>query len=442
MKNKSLYLAVAAVILAIVANIQLQKSSVEQSEQPWAVSHIAEQYVKLTLALGEHEAGYIDAYYGPEQWVTESKSNELALSEIIKQAKQLNHHLGFHQSDASKLEEIEQLRLSYLNAQLNALIARAKMNNGEVQYSFDEESQQLFNTQAPKNDWSVFDSALNDLDVLLPGEGSLIERVELFRSQFVIPEDKLKLVFDVAIKECRDRTKKYISLLDNENFTLEFVKDKPWSGYNWYKGNAFSLIQVNTELPISISRAIDLGCHEGYPGHHTYNGLLEDKLFQQRGWVEYSVYPLFSPQSLIAEGSANYGIKMAFPDEQKLEFERDVLFPLAGLDQSKAADFAKVSKLTSQLSYAGNEVARLYLNNKIDKDKAAQLLQQYALMSPGKSKQRVRFMDTYGSYVINYNWGKDLVKNWVEAGEDKTEKGRWMRFYKLLSTPRLPSTLN
>ena len=223
---------------------------------------------------------------------------------------------------------------------------------------------------------------------------------------------------------------------------MEFVTDKPWSGYNWYKGNAFSLIQVNTELPIDISRAVDLGCHEGYPGHHTYNGLLEANLVKKRGWLEFSVYPLFSPQSLIAEGSANYGIEMAFPGDEKLKFEKESLFPLAGLSPELASQYAKFSELMSKLNYAGNEVARLYMNKAINVEEAQAMLQKYSLMSDKKAKQRVRFIDTYGAYVINYNWGKDLVKNWVESGEDKTMLGRWKRFTQLLSSPRLPSTLN
>ena len=35
---------------------------------------------------------------------------------------------------------------------------------------------------------------------------------------------------------------------------------------------------MNTDLPIYIDRAIDLACHEGYPGHHVYNVLLEKNL--------------------------------------------------------------------------------------------------------------------------------------------------------------------
>ena len=112
--------------------------------------------------------------------------------------------------------------------------------------------------------------------------------------------------------------------LPPEHFTVEYVTNKSWSGYNWYQGGFRSLIQVNTDLPIYIDRAVDLACHEGYPGHHVYNALLEQHLVKARGWLEFSVYPLFSPQSLIAEGTANYGIEVAFPGRDRIAFEQEV----------------------------------------------------------------------------------------------------------------------
>ena len=140
--------------------------------------------------------------------------------------------------------------------------------------------------------------------------------------------------------------------------TVEYVSDKSWSGYNGYLGDSRSLIQVNTDLSIYVDRAIELACHGGYPGHHVYNALREKHLFRQRGWVEFSVYPLFSPRSLIAEGTANFGIEVAFPGDERLELERQVLFPIAGLDPDRAAEFAKVQETVKKLGYAGNEAAR------------------------------------------------------------------------------------
>ncbi len=423
------------IVLFIMLNSGLKANTI--------VNEAALQYVRLVLALGEHDEGYVDAYYGPQDLAEKAKSSKMSLKNIVIASKMIQDVIAEQTSNPENdWNELEELRLSYLKTQLSAVSSRALMLIGNVKYDFDQQSKALYDTLPPSKKLADFQPTLDKLNQLLPGDKPLIEKVTAFRQQFIIPKEKLSVVFDAAIKECRERTKKYIDLPENEDFTLEYVTDKPWSGYNWYKGKSFSLIQVNTELPIEISRAIDLGCHEGYPGHHTYNGLLEKNLYRALGWIEYSVYPLFSPQSLIAEGSANYGIEMAFPGNEKLQFEKKVLYPLAGISPKIANLYIQVNELTQQLTYAGNEVARQYLNQKIDAEKAQALLQKYALMNPEKAKQRVRFIDTYGAYVINYNWGKDLVKQWVESGSGKTQAERWKRFSQLLSSPRLPSTLN
>jgi hypothetical protein len=164
---------------------------------------------------------------------------------------------------------------------------------------------------------------------------------------------------------------------------------------------------------------------------------------RDRGWVEFSVYALFSPQSLIAEGTANYGIDVAFPGDERLAFERDVLFPLAGLDGSRAAAYAKIRALVDRLSYAGNEAARKYLNGQMTRTQTVEWLTRYAMMPAASAEQRTRFFDTYRSYVINYNLGKDLVKQYVESrgGVASQPDRRWQEFVRLLASPRLPSGL-
>src|SRR5438034_11024034 len=264
---------------------------------------------------------------------------------------------------------MERLRLAYLTNQLSAFEARVRILKGE-RLKFDEESQALYDAVAPRFLETHFQEILAKLESKLPGEGTLLQRYENWRRAFVIPKDKLDTVFQLAIKACRERTLAHIKLPPNENFTVEYVTNKPWGGYNWYKGNYRSVIQVNTDLPVYIDRAIDLAAHEGYPGHHVYNALLEKNLVRDRGWMEFTIYPLFSPQSLIAEGTANYGIDVAFPGSERIVFEREVLYPEAGLDASQAATYARIRVLVDQLAYAGNEAARKYLNGEIDRRRA------------------------------------------------------------------------
>ena len=129
---------------------------------------------------------------------------------------------------------------------------------------------------------------------------SLSQRYDDWHNGFIVPKEKLDTVFQCAIKECRVRTLAHLSLPPNESFTVEYVTHKPWGGYNWYKGNYQSVIQINTDLPVYIERAVDLAAHEGYPGHHVYNTLLEKNLTRGRGWVEFSCLPLYAPQALVS----------------------------------------------------------------------------------------------------------------------------------------------
>jgi hypothetical protein len=259
----------------------------------------------------------------------------------------------------------------------------------------------------------------------------------------VIPKDKLDTVFQLAIKACRERTLAHIKLPPSENFSVEYVTNKPWGGYNWYKGNYRSVIQLNTDLPVYIDRPIDLAAHEGYPGHHVYNALLEKNLVRDRGWVEFSVYPLFSPQSLIAEGTANFGKEVVFTKPERLKFEKEVLWPAAGIDPSRAEEFYEVQDLVKQLNYATNEAARRYVNGEIDANAAATWLQKYALMDEKRAKQSARFIEKYRSYVINYNLGEDMVRSYIDkhGGTEQQLEKRWQEFGQLLASPRLPGDI-
>jgi hypothetical protein len=404
------------------------------------LNQLAETYVKLVLAVGQHDTDYVDAFYGPAEWLAEAKAQQKSLESIKNEA--LQAKLEIELPDSSAEEELVQLRCRYLTTQLSALITRVEMLCGK-KLSFDEEAKALYDAIPPTFDEAYFQKLVADLDTLVPGNGSIPERVEQYRRRFTIPNDTLDAVFQAAIHECRERTKKHIHLPENEQFRLEYVHDKSWSGYNWYKGNNESFIQINTDLPIFLERAIDLAAHEGYPGHHVYNCLLETEFARSRGWVEFTAYALFSPQSLIAEGTANFGIDVAFPGNERLEFEREVLFPIARFDKAEAENYSAVQAIAAKLSYAGNEAARRYLNGTCSRDDAAQWLVQYALMSPERAQQRTRFFDQYRSYVINYNLGQDLVKRYIDnrGGIAEHPEKRWTEFIKLISSPRLPSGL-
>jgi len=405
------------------------------------LNKLAESYTRLVLAVGQHDQDYVDAYYGPPLWKELAEHEKLPLETIKRKASGVLAEL--RTVSATRMDEMSRYRHEYIVKQLQALLTRANMLAG-TKLTFDEESRSLYDAVAPTNTEGHFQETLRELNDLLPGTGSVAERYEKYKKDFVIPKEKLDKVFMAATVESRKRTKEHIALPPTESFTVEYVTGKSWSGYNWYKGGTTSLIQINTDLPIFIDRAVDLSSHEGYPGHHVYNSLLEQRLVIERKWVEFSVYALYSPQSLIAEGTANYGIDMAFPQNERVKFEQEVLFPAAGLDPSKAEQYYRVHAVFQKLSYAGNEAARRYLNGEITREDAARWLTEYALMERERAQQRTRFFDAYRSYVINYNLGKDLVRKYIESrpGARTSHEKRWKEFEQILSSPRVPSGLH
>jgi hypothetical protein len=398
---------------------------------------IAEAYVHLSLEIGEREPGYIDAYYGPDEWAQQAKRAPRALPELRSAAEVLLQRLA--KVDDAQLAPLEVRRKHLLAAQLTAAITRIAMKSGEA-LDFDREAEGLYALRPQLKPLADYDAVLQRLETEFPGEGPLWQRIDDFASKTAIPAGKLQAVMHASIDECKRRTVQHIALPEGEKFSLELVTGQPWSGYNWYKGNATSVIQINTDLPVLMSRAVDLGCHEGYPGHHALNMLLEQKLSKARGWIEFTVYPLYSPMSLIAEGSANYGIELAFPGAEKQAFEHEVLYPLAGLDPTLATRDAQLQQARGELAGARLTIARDYLDKRIDRAEAIRLVQKYQLMSPQRAEQSLAFTDRYRSYVINYGLGLDLVREYVEATGRTTEQ-RWAAMERILSEPTLPADL-
>jgi hypothetical protein len=406
------------------------------------LNKMARDYVTLGLTIGQYDADFVDAYYGPDSLKPKQPvEKDFPRDSLLASVNSLMNDLKVV-GDGAEVDS-NQMRAKWMYNQLLAFGRRIRIYSEEYR-SFDEESRELFGVTAPEYDEEHYKASLDLLDSLLPGKGRVNDRFQKLANKFVIPKDKLDAVMKAAIAEARKRTQAHYKLPAKENFTLEYVTDKPWSGYNWYKGNYTSNVQINTDTKIFIDRAIDVGSHESYPGHHVYNMMLEKNLYHDRGYVEVSLYPLFSPQSLIAEGSANYGIEVAFPGSQKVQFAKNVLLPLAGLDTAGIDLYFRALAIKGQLNYARNEAARGLINETMSQGKALTWLKKYCLMNDETAEKSIKFIKKYRSYVINYNYGQDLVKGYVErnGGMAKAPQKRWELFGKLLSEEVNPAELS
>uniref|UniRef100_A0A0N4ZZC3 DUF885 domain-containing protein n=1 Tax=Parastrongyloides trichosuri TaxID=131310 RepID=A0A0N4ZZC3_PARTI len=328
----------AALMGAVVV---LAACAAAQKPDADSLDAVAHDYVALTLEIGEREPGYVDAYYGPAEWAEAAKANPRALPQLAEGAASLSQRLDALPERG--LDAQSRQRRAYLTAHVAAASARLRMLQGE-KMGFADEAEALFGVRPelrPLSSYdpvlaridalvpgrpelrplSSYDPVLARIDALVPGEGPLAERVAAFRARYVIPKNRLDTVMRAAIAECKARTEQHMTLpperpspwssLIQVNTDLPIYIDRAvdlgchegYPGHHVYNA-LLDLIQVNTDLPIYIDRAVDLGCHEGYPGHHVYNALLEQTFVKDKGWIEMSVYPLFSPMSFIAEGSA------------------------------------------------------------------------------------------------------------------------------------------
>ena len=431
-----LKISCSLLILVMISACTSEKQELNEEE---TLHRIGTNYVKLGLTIGQYDPDFVDAYYGPDSLKPQSLPDtaHFPTDTLLSQVSNLRQELALI---AASTDSAVRSRAGWLDSQLIAFSRRIKIFSGE-NAPFDTESNELFDAVAPVYPEKHFQDLIATLDSILPGKGTLPDRFQKVASRFIIPKNKIDTVFQVAIAEARKQTLQHYELPKEENFKLEYVTDKPWSGYNWYKGNYQSLIQINISQPIYVERAIDLACHEGYPGHHVFNALLEKNIYRDKGLQEISLYPLFSPQSLIAEGSANYGISIAFPGNAQEVYCKKVLLPLAGLDTTGVGVYFTALKIRSALNYARNEVARGILDKSMTDKEALRWLTDYCLLSEKGAADYLKFIYKYRSYVINYNYGQDIVKNYIEIKSGGDDAKRWKAFEKLLSAPFKASDL-
>ncbi|MFI5236625.1 MAG: hypothetical protein ACHQLA_01650 [Ignavibacteriales bacterium] len=430
--------------ISIILFSCVEKKEVKQeSDLEIIMNDIAKGYVKLVLRTGQYDPDFVDAYYGPQEWKpsgTNLPPDSSAFIELLSISDSLLNEL--EDLSSYKATELETLRYRNLYKQLLAVKTKIFMLNGS-QLPFDQESKGLYDAVSPVYTEDYFQQAIDELNQIVPGKGSIEKRINEFKRKFEIPKGKIEIVFKVALQECRERTSDYITLPPGENFSVEIANNQPWGAYNWYKGNLRSVIQVNTDLPKHIGDMVSTAAHEGYPGHHLYNLLLEWNFVMKREWKEFSVYPLFSPQSLIAEGTANYAEEILFSPGERLQFEKEILYPLAGIDTTDAALYYNINQLQKKLGQAATTAAKNYLDGVFNREQTVKWLQKYQLRTKESAEKYVSFIEKYRSYVINYSLGEDMIREFIEkkGGSSNNLARSWELFELLISTPQTPSGL-
>lgn len=393
------------------------------------------RYQLLGLRFDRIEPGFVDAFTGDpalrRQVVSEPAPDP---ADLAAEARVLLNELGgAHGAGAGALTAA---RSEFLAAHLRALECSARRFAGE-QIGFVDEVRAYFDVEIIMGSTETYHRAHRALGEALPGRGPLAERLEAHRRATVIPAEKLPAAVEAFSSALRDRVRARFPLPAAETVVYEIVTDKPWSGFNYYEGGYRSRVAINADLPTSAGDLPHLIAHESYPGHHTEHCRKEAGIVAA-GQIEHTLFLVNTPQCLMAEGLADHALETIVGPgwgmwAQEIYADLGIRFDGAVAEEVAAA--------RAGLAGVRQDAALLLHDRGADADTAAAHLQRWALMSPERARQSLRFLTSplWRAYISTYVEGYRLLGAWMDASVPGGD--RVGRFGRLLDEPLIPSAL-
>ena len=390
----------------------------------------AKSFVELALSIDKHFPGYVDAYFGPEdiREIVDAKG-KVQLEELSSTLDQI---IDSTHRDAILTED----RREYLSAELSAMQTTLRILMGE-EIDIVEESQGLFGLTPIWTEESVFEEAHQDLEYLLPGSGPLSERMESFRQKTIVPKESLKSIVRNIADDFRRRTMEVIALPEDETCEFSFVQDKPWLAFNWYLGNYLSRIDINIDLPWYAGSLPHIISHETYPGHHTEHAVKEKELYRDGGYLEHSILLSNAPIAVVSEGIAEIALEIIATPEEIAQILGSIL-EQAGLKEVDGIQIHQINKALRPLKKVDiNRVLLLHGEGASD-EAVINYGIRYGLLNEQRSRKSLEFYKDplWRSYASLYPLGYELVQDYLNRGDDKTE-----RFLRLIREPITTSQL-
>ncbi|UTT49629.1 DUF885 domain-containing protein [Rhodococcus gordoniae] len=387
------------------------------------------EYLLLGLAFDRLEEGFVDAYTG-----------DPALRRKVENAPAPDprdlSHIARRLRDELRGAGLSDERTRFLDVHLRALDCSARKFAGE-EIGFVDEVEAYFDVRIAPGDEDTYRDAHRRLDALLPGPGSLTERMQAHRKSEVIPADRLADCVEAFSGALREKVRAIYPLPDTERVEYEVVGDKPWSGFNYYLGDYRSRVAINSDLEQTMAHLPRLIAHEAYPGHHTEHCRKEAGLVAA-GQAEQTLFLVNTPQCLMAEGLADLALEaIVGPGWGKWAQE---IYADLGLrfDGELAEELAEASE---QLLPVRQDAALLLHDRRRSHDDVVEFLQRWSLSSPERARQSLRFLSSplWRAYISTYVEGYRLLGGWlgqVPVGAERAE-----RFRRLLDEPLVPSSL-
>jgi hypothetical protein len=396
---------------------------------PTTLDSLAHEYVALVAQAARLEPGSFEVGSDLGSIAREAKTHPIARGELVRRLDLLARQLDRlpHPNDA--LVAMRQRSLKAHAISLSLQLQPAKMAALPV----TERVQRIYGFEPIFRPLSTYDAAIERFDRTMPGEGSLTDRIDAMKKRAQVPAERIEAVVRTAVAECRRRTAAHMEL-PKEELAISFLADPLVPGRSEYHGSGKGTMAVSTVVPADVDRLLQLSCHEAYPGHHTNYATLDQRLWRGKGWPEIRSSLNLEPQFPVSDAISEHGVGMVFPLDDRMKFEREVLYPLAGLEmQDEAAWRAYISARSSVLG-ATSTVIRDYLDHRIDANTAKNLSMRYRLMNPRSAEQLLKMVDAFGVDIIASDQGWQAIDS---AFNGKPIDEQWRLLQRMEAEPML-----
>ena len=392
---------------------------------------LARDYILLALRLDQRVPGLVDGYFGPADLKAQVDLEPLAPpARLAQDAARLRDRLDLVDDSA---------RQRWLDVQLLALETQALVLAGTT-VDYLDLVEKLFDHRPVRRADSTFEAIGRELDGLVPGGGSLDARLAAWDARLTVPVDRLPAIAPWLVERFRATAAATFGLPDGEGLRLGFVRNQPWSGYNWYDGGRRSRVDLNLDLPVRAPDLIHVLAHETYPGHHLEHVMKESWLVDELGRLESSVLLINTPECLISEGLADLGHRFAVPGDSEVAILGELLERAGLADTPDPALAVRVAALRRGLGAIAVNAALMRHADGLDHDAVHDYLVAVGLMSPERAAKRLSFIEhpLWRTYVFVYSEGEALLGRWLES---VPEDGRSARFGRLLREAPTPSAI-
>ena len=397
---------------------------------------VARDYILLGLRLDQHIPGLVDGYFGPAELKAQvDMEQRRSPARLREDAAALRGRLGAEIPEAD--------RRDWLDVQLVALETQAAALAGDPLPYLDHVTRCFDHTPAWIPD-ERFDDAAARIDELLPGDGSLDDRLAAWDAGLEVPVDRLRDVAEWLVARFRNVAGERFGLPDGEDLRVSLVSDQPWSAYNWFDGGRRSRIDVNTDLPIHAPRLPGLAAHEAYPGHHLEHSTKEAELVDRQGRLESSILLINTPECLVSEGLADLGVRFVAPAAERVDLLVE-LFERAGLAdgtdpaaaRARAERAAAIDGHRATLGTVAGNVALLRHVEGRSHDEAVAYFRDVGRVSQARAEKRLEFIEhpLWRTYIFVYAEGEALLERWVDAVPDGERAARFGRLLREQLTP-------